>query len=97
MIRVTLPSAFLAQVPTLALAPPNAERVDFLNWLSVDFKELALPADLTPGGKGPAAFLSRNTTSTANIALPMTAGRGIVAVGSSRDRWRAIFERTRRC
>lgn len=73
MTRVTPPSAFLAQVPTLALAPPSAERVDLLKWLSVDFKELALPVDLTSGGKGPAAFLSGDTTSTANIARPMTA------------------------
>ena len=55
MTRVTLPSPFPAQVPTLALASPNAERVDLLKWLSVDFKELA---------------------------LPMTARGGIVAVGS---------------
>ncbi len=73
MTRVTLPSPFLAQVPTLALAPPSAERVDLSKWLSVDFKDLALPVDLTSGGKATAALLSGDTTSTANIALPMTA------------------------
>ncbi len=82
MTRVTLPSPFLAQVPTLALAPPSAGRVDLLKWLSVDFKELALPADLTPGRQIATAFLSGDTTSTANIALPMTARGGIVAAGS---------------
>lgn len=82
MTRVTLPSAFLAQVPTLALAPPGAERVDLLKWLSVDLRDLALPVDLTSGGKGPAAFLSGDTTSTAIIALPMAARGGIVAAGS---------------